>query len=180
MVGDYDSLGLMVVPSELRGYRCWRLDRNNDLDLYPIHADLSPPWPRRRATASCDQELAGHMRREHLNNSTPVASCLCGFYASHQPTGYEGHMPRIWEGFRGKRHAFVHGTMIATGRVILGTRGFRSEYGRVEALWGIRARQVATYYNVPWFLTRKEFLKHYPPHDVSALLESQKGVYEYE
>lgn len=177
--------GPLIVPAGLRGYRCWRLAnreegkrfprRAEDARLFPVHADTSPPWEPRRMTASCDKELAGrHERRKHADVRSPVKDCACGFYATYEPRAYRDHLPQIWDMYEGKDHAFVHGSIIATGRVILGSRGFRAEYAQIEALWGLLTAGVARFYGVPWFRTHRAFVKHYPRHDVSALLDLEE------
>lgn len=171
---DYDGQSLLV-PSELRGYRCWRLTAADDyadsLQLYPIHADLSPAWPQRRSVAACDRSLSGAV--DHLG-APPSRTCKCGFYATYLPRLYASHLPEIWQFYGDKRRVFIHGSILASGRIILGTKGFRAQYARVEALFGWRARKVADYYGVPWYLTHGKFLKAHPPQDVSAFLGETK------
>lgn len=172
---EYDGESLLV-PSELRGYRCWRLTADDDyadnLQLYPIYADLSPAWlAKKRSVAGCDRSLRGTI--DHFG-APPSRACDCGFYATYLPRLYAGHLPRVWESYGGKRRAFIHGSILASGRTILGTKGFRTQYARVEALFGWRARRIAEYYGVPWYLTHGKFLKAHPPQDVSAFLGETK------
>lgn len=184
-VDEYDG-DERVVPAALRGYRCWRLNEDNPIELFPLHADCSPPWPRRRATATCDKGLVdyqkylspGGYKRVHADRPPPVRACSCGFYATYGPEDYLDHLPRAWDAFDGKRHVFIHGSITASGRIRLGTKGFRSQYAQVEALWGWRSYFIARYYAVPWFLTRRAFLKQFPPHSVASLLERGGAIDE--
>lgn len=147
-----------VVPGFLRGYRCWRYDRYT-LELYPIHVDLGP-WSGGHLRAAC------YDPRHH--EEAPVAYCRCGIYATYNPKDYRSQQPSFWHINDG---TFVHGSIKATGRVILGEIGFRAEEAKVEAVWGLRARAIASLYEVPWFLTQGRLLKHFPPHNMETLLE---------
>jgi hypothetical protein len=176
---------ITTVPGFLRGYRAWRLDPYAK-QLLPLHVNLGA-WLRGRNKAYCaaDPEVSwtpssgsqGN-RIYHLepgrrfNWQTPGRDCSCGFYASYTPETYK-HQVSKHPGcyYVNGPSPVIHGCMKATGRVVLGETGFRAGIGEIEALWGWGARSIAKKYNVPWFLTKYQFLKKYPPHSVSALLE---------
>lgn len=156
----YGGAGNIVVPGFLRGYRCWRLDAS-ELELYPLHVNLGP-WRECKLRAYCSSDP---------NHPAPQASCSCGIYATYESEGYSYQLPNFWSYYVGPGAHIVHGSIKAAGRIILGDSGFRAERAEVEALWGPGARRIARVYEIPWFLTRRKFLKHFPPHDVSGLLE---------
>jgi hypothetical protein len=171
----YEGRGEMLVPGSLRGYRCWRLTKGDDVDLFPLHADCSASWARRRRmTASCDNELREPEANAHYAEDSPATNCTCGFYATYDPVSYLAHMPKPWNYFNGKQQVFVHGSIRASGRIILGDWGFRAQYAEVEALWGPHGKAPALNYDVPWFRTRDSFLRQYIRHDVSDLLRERR------
>lgn len=108
----------------------------------------------------------------------PHGPCSCGFYASHRgfPLEYLGHP--------------VFAVVKATGRILLGDLGFRSEKVEVEALSaGNRQHWIATeaieqewdarytrlhalgrVFNVPTFENPAEMLAAYPPQDLTGLI----------
>lgn len=176
---------MTTVPGFLRGYRAWRLDQYAN-ELLPLHVNLGAWIPgRNKAYCAADPEMSwtpssGHQGYQYyhsepgsrFNWQAPNSYCTCGFYASYESEAYKYQVSK----FPGcysltARSPVIHGCMKATGRVVLGEKGFRAEIGEIEALWGWGARSVAKEYDVPWFLTKTRFLKKYPPHDVSALLE---------
>jgi hypothetical protein len=180
----YSGAGNLVVPDFLRGYRCWRLNKDS-LELYPLHVNLGP-WREGKLQAYCSSDPnrphygisygAGYKdgnrphRDDWVKTPAPQASCTCGIYATYKCEGYRYQLPNFWSYNPGPSR-IVHGCIKATGRAILGESGFRAQKAEIEALWGLGAQSVARIYEIPWFLTRRKFLKHFPPHDVSGLLE---------
>lgn len=175
-MGDqYDGRGDVVIPDALRGYRSWRLDHPTG-SLFPVHADCTARWRTRRMTAICDNELSLTLdRKPHPGERAPAADCTCGFYATYDHVMYRQHLPKPWDFYRGKPRRFVHGSVLASGRIILGEWGFRAQYAKIEALWGIDSWSIAKAYGVPWVRTRDAFLKQYPAPDVSGLLNDIEG-----
>lgn len=171
-----------VVPGTLRGYRFWRYDRIK-MELLPVHINLGP-WQLGLNFASCasDRSLlrsprvadAGKVELHHHDYDSfpaPMTGCTCGIYATYDDS-YRVHRPRFWVDYGDDVPSLVvHGSIKASGRVLLGEKGFRASKAEVEALWGWRAKPAAWAYGVPWFFTYREFVRHYPPHDVSSLLE---------
>lgn len=96
------------------------------------------------------------------NHAAPHATCSCGIYAWYRP----GDLADDGD---------VFGVIEATGRVLLGTSGFRAERARIVALCvpddgdGIATR-LAARYGVPAFTAPADLLDAFPPEDVTALL----------
>jgi hypothetical protein len=185
MNGPYEG-EVAVVPGTLRGYRFWRFD-NQSLELFPMHINLGP-WVRGTNLAFCasDDSLADdvpgvdaagspmHHQWDWEKFPAPQADCSCGIYATYDPKVYRTHRPRFWLDYGPDSPSrIVHGSIKASGRMLLGARGFRAARAEVEALWGWRARVAANIYDVPWFRTKRSFLKAYPPHNLSGLLEEK-------
>lgn len=147
-----------LVVGELRGYRQFDL---RDHRLYPrVHAKAGP-WHGSTQRARCI------ITREH---EAPVAGCTCGLYAWYLPGSATVAV--------GPASAVV----AASGRCILGDRGFRAAAARIEAvalpgylLWSPRAaararRMLATSYpGTRVYATARQMIRHHPPQDVSGL-----------
>lgn len=172
-----------VVLGTLRGYRFWRFD-NVDLQLYPVHINLGP-WTPGLNVAFCASDPAmsdlpssmvgghaGHHNNLWSRMPAPQIGCTCGIYATYDPKYYRVHRPRFWINYGPDfPPQIIHGSITATGRVVLGEKGFKAAKAQIEGLWGWRAKKAAEIYEVPWFRTRRRFLKEFPPHNVSSLLE---------
>jgi hypothetical protein len=69
----------------------------------------------------------------------PATACECGFYALHTlPQLNDGLDRSIWEidtNTSGGRHGLVLGVVAGYGRVLIGTAGWRSHFGRILALY---------------------------------------------
>jgi hypothetical protein len=69
----------------------------------------------------------------------PATACECGFYALHTlPQLNDGLDRSIWEidtNTSGGRHGLVLGIVAGYGRVLIGTTGWRSHFGRILALY---------------------------------------------
>src|SRR6188474_3982377 len=114
---EYTGPEHLLVPGTLRGYRAWRLDGGYLRSVVDAGA-----WQETGNTADCGRfdsrliiigpEVLGYHR-------APDRHCTCGFYAKHHLSEVEGE-------FYGSQ--FVHGSIKAYGKVILGTKGFRAQY----------------------------------------------------
>lgn len=154
--GDDD--GPAFVAGELRGYR--QFDLRGD-GLYPrVHAEAGP-WHERLERARCV------VAPEHV---APVSGCTCGLYAWYLPGSATVAL--------GPASAVV----AASGRCILGDRGFRAAAARIEAvalpghvLWNPRAaarvrRMLATRYpDAKVYATARRMIRDHPPQDLSGL-----------
>ncbi|KAA1428790.1 hypothetical protein [Nocardioides antri] len=151
-----DGPGLVV--GELRGYR--QFDLHHD-GLYPrVHAQAGP-WHQELEPARCV------VVPEH---EAPVSGCTCGLYAWYLP------------GSATVALGPVSAVVAASGRCILGDRGFRAAAARIEAvalpghvLWNpwaaARARRMlATRYPATRvYATARRMIRDHPPQDLSAL-----------
>jgi hypothetical protein len=155
---DGPDHGPALVVGELRGYR--QFDLHHD-GLYPrVHAEAGP-WHGRLERARCV------VTPEH---QAPVSGCTCGLYAWYLP-GSATVAP-------GPASAVV----AASGRCILGDRGFRAAAARIEAValpghlawrpWAAaRVRQMlaASYPDTRVYATARRMIRDHPPQDVSGL-----------
>lgn len=175
-----------LVPGTLRGYRCWRYDSVNH-EFHPLHVQLGP-WRCPGVTvARCSSEpefcadefteeemeqLLGPQLHSNWQVPPPVPGCMCGIYATYSLDTYRYHLPRPWEFYDGITNAIVHGTIRASGKIVLGDHGFRAQKAEIEALWGRPARAAARVHELPWFWRKKTFLKEFPPQSLRTILES--------
>ena len=155
---DRDSNDRPLVAGELRGYRQFDL---RDDGLYPrVHAEAGP-WDGSVHRARCV------MRRDH---QAPASGCTCGLYAWYLPGSATVAL--------GPASAVV----AASGRCILGDRGFRAASARIEAvalpghlIWSPRAAArakrmlKASYPGARVYATARQMIRDHPPQDVSAL-----------
>lgn len=177
-----------VVPGFLRGYRLWRTDiiaekiapedsvvkRGDDAwslrrrfqwnvtyrDFY-LHAygiGMSHFWTPGVETAECVLNAA-------TSHHAPSRACRCGLYARYDAfaaTPFASTVGGVIDGF---------------GRIVMGTSGFRAEKAVIRALWlgtyidPAGLQQIADLYQVPLFRTADEAVYHFPPSDISELIE---------
>jgi hypothetical protein len=156
--GDRHGHDSSLVVGELRGYRQFDL---RDDGLYPrVHAEAGP-WRCSLQRARCV------ITRGH---EAPVSGCTCGLYAWYLPGSATVAL--------GAASAVV----AASGRCILGDRGFRAEAARIEAvtvpgylMWSPRAaararRMLMTSYpGTKVYATVRQMIREHPPQDVSGL-----------
>jgi hypothetical protein len=147
-----------LVAGELRGYR--QFDLRHD-GLYPqVHTE-SGPWHARLERARCV------VTPEH---AAPASGCTCGLYAWYLPGSATVAL--------GPASAVV----AASGRCILGDRGFRAAAARIEAValpghllcrpWAaarIRQMLTARYPETTVYASARRMIRDHPPQDVSAL-----------
>jgi hypothetical protein len=147
-----------LVVGELRGYRQFDL---RDDGLYPrVHAEAGP-WHGSLQRACC------LVTREH---QAPASECLCGLYAWYLP------------GSATVALGPVSAVVAASGRCILGDRGFRAAAARIEAValpgylvgrpWEyarVRRMLAARYPSTRVYATTRRMIRDHPPQDVSAL-----------
>jgi hypothetical protein len=147
-----------LVAGELRGYR--QFDVGHD-GLYPrVHAE-SGPWHARLERARCV------VTPEH---AAPASGCTCGLYAWYLPGSATVAL--------GPASAVV----AASGRCVLGDRGFRAAAARIEAValpghllcrpWAaVRVQRMlrARYPETTVYASARRMIRDHPPHDVSGL-----------
>lgn len=150
--------GPALVVGELRGFRQFDL---RDDGLYPrVHAEAGP-WRGSAHHATCV------VTAEHR---APVSGCTCGLYAWHLPGSSTVGL--------GTTSAVV----AASGRCILGDRGFRAAAARIEAVAlpeyllvrpraaaRVRRMLTANYPGTRVYATARRMLRDHPPQDVTGL-----------
>lgn len=147
-----------LVPGELRGFRQFQLGEDG---LYPLVHQGAGPWDGTMTEAVCQ---AGE---EH---EAPSSDCRCGLYAWYLPGSATVAL--------GPASAVV----LASGRCILGDRGFRAAQARIEAIAlpvAVRVNPRAAaracamlaerYPQTRVYRSPRRMLRDHPPHDVSAL-----------
>jgi hypothetical protein len=121
----------------VRGYRWWRVGLGGWL--------LSPwrnarPWRPEPQRARClaTRRLFGWREDRHAAHAAPHVRCSCGFYGLHRyPVTSPGPARFVWDvdtSYSGSG-GMVLGVAEASGRVLVGTRGWRAEYARPSALY---------------------------------------------
>jgi hypothetical protein len=147
------------VDGRLRGYRAWR---GVSLGGQLLSTGMSYLW---RKDAHTEPEVASCLTYLDEVHPAPDARCRCGIYGWYDPADERIPHPAA--------SGSVFGVVQATGRVILGTHGFRAEKAQVLAVTADDPEQRehlrAAGYRV--FDTRDELLAAYPSDDVSALVD---------
>ncbi len=177
---------ISLVPQFLRGYRGWLVSRYNDSE-YQLRAITHRRyvWVRGQQVAECARSV------DH--GKTPEPTCECGFYASYTSSGYNEHIM----GYPSPHNnwlppaslVLIHGAIRATGRVVMGTRGFRAEKaepeafclapigGNVHVLPGaaaVLAEEILKPFDVPLFSRMEDLEDAFPASDVSELIPTSE------
>lgn len=99
------------------------------------------------------------------HDDVPRLDCSCGFYASYT---YD-HLLLAQQS--GATSEGILGVVEASGKIVLGTRGFRAEKMRILALSG--DNHIGTFVggSIPVYNVIDTMLEKYPPDDVSHLVE---------
>ncbi len=155
-IQDLFKANSVLVPGTLRGYRTWRwipgFDRLFSTGM-STHRWAPPPLPEEARCFTYPYYPTDHV--------TPSTDCACGIYGWYQPDD-----TRIVP-------ASVFGVIAASGRIVMGTHGFRAAAAQVLAVTTedheIRDALRRLGYQV--FDDRDELLAAYPPEDVSALVD---------
>ena len=113
----------------VRGFRWWRLSGNAEL-LSPWRGPVC--WRPGENEASCLARrgiFGWKTSRAPHPRGCPATGCECGFYALHSLPELNGGLDRaIWEidtATSGGRHGLVLGVVAGSGRVLIGTEGWR-------------------------------------------------------
>lgn len=144
-MSEFGDIEQTMVPGTLRGYREWVPTPNG---LQAVNFPFI--WEPGVNTAQC-------ARRD---GPAPRAKCTCGFYARHTP-------------FSPSFYTAIAGVIKASGRVILGTAGFRAQYAEIEALYfppGWGTPTMLDQYNVPIYRDFDAMVQDFPPISVQHLL----------
>lgn len=158
----------MHIPAELAGYRCGPFDGGPFTTYghdHPLTGANGCAWKPGRMEAECPRNnysvprsmltLYRHEPPEYRE------ACGCGFWAYFNP---KMHVSEVFSGMGTKNpyrvgnnvHLPVFGVIRGTGRVIIGTKGFRTQYAEIVGLcvsdfakaqlnWDIQPR-----YEYPW------------------------------
>lgn len=120
-----------LVMGSIYGARAWTIASNGT--LYALHAGAFK-WNPGVNEAHCfkTQMDYGYQDPKHKKLTHGLDQCSCGFYAYFDPSGPE--MSRIKPG---SSESFRHagGVIRATGKTVVGTKGFRTEKAEIVALY---------------------------------------------
>jgi hypothetical protein len=179
-----DSSVEKVVPGTLRGFRHFRLSiAPPDGSLLSIND--STPYDTGIMKASCKPPRTSANPfplgpdERHPETDAPAQKCTCGIYGWYNPSAID-------PGF-GRSSERVTGVIEASGKIVLGTRGFRAQAARIVAivmpLRGLlsgsledqRIHAAAFHsackrYGALGFTSLGELVEQYPPEDVTALI----------
>jgi hypothetical protein len=113
-----DFTGWQPLVGEVVGLRSFRIDDSGA--LLPLHSD--GVWYDGVNTAVCAPPTGHHPRGPH---PVPDPECECGFYAY----GTEAAAAQ------NRNCRYVRAVVSCWGGVVAGTKGFRAEHARVDAIW---------------------------------------------
>lgn len=164
---DYKGTEYMILESVL-GFRQWSWLRNS------LIGTMAVDWNKGSLEAVCKRYST--REEEEVFHSSPDAECQCGIYAHYLPL--ESYPSRYG----------VFGVVEASGRILMGTRGFRTEKAKIVALAGFgevnqwfeverpgdpdTTRGIidfATSIGVPYFPTVEKMVQEFPQKDLSSL-----------
>jgi hypothetical protein len=161
--------GRPLVPGALRGYRTWRLfDRGADvpdgrLPLTSV-SRRRVVWGR-TLLARCEpfhppDPAAPPLSDDEDDHPAPQDGCTCGIYGWYDPAD------------TGMVSARVFGVVEASGRVLMGERGFRAERATIKAVVtrNRRAAAACEQAGIAVYKRRRHLLRDHPPEDLSSLL----------
>ena len=138
---------------EIRALRTFRIGR--DGRLYPLFSD--DRWSAGVNTARCRNQGTGSDEPQHL---VVEPGCTCGFYAYGDEQAAAEYLH--------SRHVLA--VVACWGRVVAGTRGLRSQYARVEAIWmsptvpaDLAAKVADQYPSTARYTDKAEMLTEHPP-----------------
>lgn len=155
----------LLIPSSVLGYRQWTW-KNNVLNSYGYSL-----WDKGSLTSVCNR-----FNENEDRHPSPEINCSCGIYAHYLPLeSYErGHN--------------VFGVIEASGKILLGTKGFRAEKAKIVALSGYgscnqwfepkeKTRGIypedlvdfCTSIGVPYFPTVRQMFYEFPQVDLTSL-----------
>ena len=178
MSSNYGGTATELVPGTLRGYRAWYMGNplylgNGDVPLLrSVAVNFSwPPGETPHAGCTHTGLLSTLCQAQHL---APVDDCSCGYYAAYQLTDLP--LFKCQNDF-GTDDAYVFGSVTAYGRVMLGTKGFRAEYMKIESFAGNGDFSwLADLYGVEHARDFEELLDKFPPPNVDELIGVPHGA----
>jgi hypothetical protein len=160
--------GRPLVPGSLRGYRTWRHAGRRAAvpdGMLPLTSVTRRHvvWTSKLSARCVTRDTVGSGVGSSAlpdDHPAPGAGCNCGIYGWYAPDD-----ARIL-------NASVFGTIEASGRVLMGERGFRAERARITAVVTRNRRVTAacTRAGIAVYRRKRDLLRDYPPDDLSSLL----------
>ena len=157
-----------LVAGTLRGYRTWRLvPRGVPLEpgVLPLASVTRPhiTWPPALSASCTSVEFAPMDPRPDATQPThraPARDCNCGIYAWYAP------------GDARTLAAEVFGVVQASGLVMLGTSGFRTEKVDIAAVAtrNSRVAEACREAGIEVYRRRRDLIADYPADDMSTLI----------
>lgn len=106
-------------------------------------------------------------KKFHPDSHIPSQDCECGFYSAYSPEGLKG-APGLPNDPTLLRWNYVVGAVKASGRVLLGSKGFRAERMKVLGLVSGTGNQPVT--DIPIWESLTDLMWQFPPQNVTELL----------
>lgn|SRR5882757_401768 len=165
---DYKGSDNLIIDSVL-GYRQWSWKSN---ELYSMH---QTDWSKGNQRAVCHR---GNLNEDiEPDHEAPDPDCSCGIYAHYLPLeSYHAWSDRVF------------GVIEASGRILMGTKGYRAEKAKIVALSGLGSHNewfevsrpatpedtrsvvdFCTSIGVPYFSTVEKMVQEFPQQDLSSL-----------
>lgn len=156
-----------LVPGKLRGFRWFRTNENS---RYGIGAVFKPVAWRVHMSAKCYSVNNGQATNKHC--SSPNIECHCGIYAYYSPPFVETLRAA---------DDLMYGVIEVTGRVLLGSSGFRAENASIVAIARPPTKASESRLEkagVAVYGSRIELEEYWLPDDVSELVELEEPTVE--
>jgi hypothetical protein len=148
-------------PGVLRGYRHF----GKGVSLRSVHSDFdySQITEDQWWESKCGTGKSWQPKEDH---ETPASTCQCGFYVNYYPIN----------SFYDKKADEVNprGVVEASGRMVLGTKGFRAQKLRLIALtpisWGLGSYVQESFPWVKLYNNVEEMYEDFPQDDLTSLI----------
>jgi hypothetical protein len=154
--------GTEPLVGEIVGLRTFRIDDSGL--LLPLYSHGA--WYDGANTAECAPPTGHHPRRPH---AVPDPDCECGFYAYGSAA----------VAARNRNSRYVQAVVSCWGGVVAGTKGFRAEHARIDALWigpsappWLRKRVAARYPSARLYANASAMLAEHPPTSLDCYREA--------
>lgn len=110
-----------LVASTLRGYRSWKLSTDRRNKLYAVSMDTE--WESKNIIADCVGNQSVWWTSGDQHSDVPLATCTCGIYGWYEP-----------ENALSLHTGAVVGVVEFSGRILMGSVGFRAEKARIVGI----------------------------------------------
>ncbi len=164
---DYKGEELLILEP-LLGFRQWVYRDSKLISMYTSY------WENGDLTATCQKYYDDETREKHRS---PDSECSCGIYAHYLPL----------ESYKKTKNG-IFGVIEASGKILMGTKGFRAEKAKIVALAGLGDHNewfevtkpafpeptrslvdFCTSIGVPYFPTVEQMVREFPQKDLSSL-----------